>query len=67
MDEKNNWSEINNNISEIKDKIKNSINEDKLYQFYSEEYGSYEKKQYINNINFINMQKKITHRLIKKK
>ena len=30
MDEKNNWSEINNNISEIKDKIKNSINEDNL-------------------------------------
>tara|TARA_Y100000816_G_C26097456_1_gene581025 strand:+ start:344 stop:1042 length:699 start_codon:yes stop_codon:yes gene_type:complete len=49
------------------DNYKNSINEDKLYQFYSEEYGSYEKKQYINNINFINMQKKITHRLIKKK
>ena len=30
MDEKNNWSEINNNISEIKEKIKNSINEDDL-------------------------------------
>jgi len=30
MIEKNNWSEINNNISEIKDKIKNSINEDDL-------------------------------------
>ena len=30
MTEKNNWSEINKNISEIKDKIKNSINEDDL-------------------------------------
>ena len=30
MKEKNNWSEINSNLSEIKDKIKNSINEDDL-------------------------------------
>ena len=30
MNENNNWSEINDDISEIKDKIKNSINEDNL-------------------------------------
>ena len=30
MTDKNNWSEINNNITEIKDKIKNSINEEDL-------------------------------------
>ena len=31
MNENNNWSEINDDISEIKDKIKNSINEDNLF------------------------------------
>ena len=30
MKEKNDWSEINSNLSEIKDKIRNSINEDDL-------------------------------------